>query len=758
MTLNRRYIRNIKHNLSFYICVTILTALVIVMYIGFTGAYDGEGRYLDSFYEDTNVEEAQFVTANPIYDKSINNLEEKYNVQLEKQTYADIDLTEENCDDRTGKDIAEDYTLRIFTPSKKIDTYKLLDGEDVTSDDEILLNPHLMDARGLQIGDFLDIDGRNYKIVGTMARPDYLAVYKNLSDNMFLFDTFGYAVVSESAFAQINDDTKTSYYTVIYDDKDQEKAFREEIHSEYYTLSYIPASTNVRIKVPQNEREQLKLYMNMIIPMLVVFVMVIIAIVLGRKIKSEARQIGVLSALGYGRTRLSLHYGLFGVIPGVIGAVIGAIAAAPCRDALATAIFEMKTEILPVDYSSETVQFVIICIVPIVAYGIVGLLTALRVLRFKTIDLLQGNGGTRKRRRLRMAKSNMKFTTKFKIRSILGNWSRSLVVIFGIAVGGILMVFCYVCIDSLDNYCDVSVNEVGDYEYEYFLSSIQTEKVDGAAEIMTGTFSVDGYTTNLTYMGMDNNEFMDLKSTSGDKLELTSGKTYISAMGAMIYGVGKGDELTFYDQASLSEYTVTIDDVVQNDSQSILYSSWNDACDLLDVPEGSYNAVMSDKELDYKESDYLYRITKSDLSDQIGQITVQMKSVLSVCIGFAVLIIVICVYLMVNMLISENASSISMLKVLGYDDRQISRMMISIYHILVPIGIVIGSVLGVVLCRVNFEASVSAYNTYIETVYTPLCFVKYFVCVLISYVISLWLLSRKVKKADMVESLKDNRE
>lgn len=163
MTLNRRYIRNIKHNLSFYICVTILTALVIVMYIGFTGAYDGEGRYLDSFYEDTNVEEAQFVTANPIYAKSINNLEEKYNVQLEKQTYADIDLTEENCDDRTGKDIAKDYTLRIFTPSKKIDTYKLLDGEDVTSDDEILLNPHLMDARGLQIGDFLDIDGRNYK-------------------------------------------------------------------------------------------------------------------------------------------------------------------------------------------------------------------------------------------------------------------------------------------------------------------------------------------------------------------------------------------------------------------------------------------------------------------------------------------------------------------------------------------------------------------------------------------------------------------
>lgn len=758
MTLNRRYIRNIKHNLSFYICVTILTALVIVMYISVTGAYNGEGRYLDSFYKDTNVEEAQFVTANPIDEKEMGELEEKYHVQLEKQTYADIDLTEENCDDRAGKDIAEDYTIRIFTPTEKIDTYKLLDGDDVAADDEILLNPHLLDARGLNIGDSLDIDGKSYRIVGTMARPDYLAVYKNMSDNMFLFDAFGYAVVSETAFEQINDDSKTSYYTVIYDDKDQEKTFREAVHSEYYTLSYIPASTNVRIKVPQNEREQLKLYMNVVIPMLVVFVMIIIAIVLGRKIKSEARQIGVLSALGYGRTRLSLHYGIFGVIPGAIGAVIGAIAAVPCRDAFAKTIFDLKTEILPVDYSSETVQFITICIIPVVAYGIVGLLTAFRVLRFKTIDLLQGNGGTRKCRRLRMAKSNMKFTTKFKIRSILGNWSRSLVVILGIAVGGILMVFCYACIDSLDNYCDVSVNEVGDYEYEYFLNSIQTEKVDGAAEIMTGTFSVDGYTTNLTFMGMDDNEYMDLKSMAGDKLELTSGKTYISAMGAVIYGVGKGDELTFYDQASLSEYTVTIDDVVQNDSQSILYSSWKDACDLLGVPEGSYNAVMSDKELDYKESDYLYRITKSDLSEQIGEVSEQMKSVLSLCILFAVLIIVICVYLMVNMLISENVSSISMLKVLGYDDRQINRMMISVYHILVPIGIVIGSVLGVVLCKANFEASVSTYNTYIETVYSPLCFVKYAVCVLISYVVSLWLLGRKVKRADMVESLKDNRE
>ena len=275
---------------------------------------------------------------------------------------------------------------------------------------------------------------------------------------------------------------------------------------------------------------------------------------------------------------------------------------------------------------------------------------------------------------------------------------------------------------------------------------------------MVGSFSVDGYVTNVIYMGMDDNEYMNLKSTTGEKLTLDSGKHYISAMGAMIYGIKKGDTLDFYDQASLKEYKIVIDDIVKNDSQSIVYGNWKDTCELLGVPEGSYNAVLSDKKLGYKESEYMYKITKEELSDQIGQVVISMKSLMAPCIILAMIIIIICVYLMVNMLVSENATSVSMLKVLGYDNRRINKMVINVYHFLVPVGILLGSVLGAVLCKANFEASTSAYNTYIETVYSPWNFVRYAVVVIVSYVVSLWILGRKVKGVDMVESLKDNRE
>lgn len=758
MTLNKRYLRNIKNNLSFYICIVILNIIIVVLYVALIGSYYGQRKYLKEFYNDTNVEDAQFVTVAPIDTADIEKLENEYNVELEPQYYADVNLTEADCDERVGSDIAEDYTIRIFKPSEKIDIYKVLDGRDVENDNEILLNPHLMDARKLEIGDSINIDGTDYEIVGTMARPDYLSVYKNMTDNLFLFDAFGYGIITDNAFARLDDDRKIIYYTVRYSEDSKEKEFREKIHEDHYTLSYTAASANVRIKVPLQETDQLSMYINQVMPMMIVFVMIIIAIILGRKIKQESRQIGVLSALGYSRGRLSMYYGMFGVIPGIVGVVLGMIVAVPSRTYLAKMIYESKTEILPVTYDVSIPTYVGILLIPVIAYWLVGVVTAFRVLRFKTVDLLHGNGSRKKHMRMRMAKSGMKFSTKFKIRSILGNWSRSLVVVFGIAVGGIMMVFCDMCITSMNHYCDKSVNEVGSYNYEYFLNSIHTEPVEDGTEIMVGSFSVDGYVTNVIYMGMDDNEYMNLKSTTGEKLTLDSGKHYISAMGAMIYGIKKGDTLDFYDQASLKEYKIVIDDIVKNDSQSIVYGNWKDTCELLGVPEGSYNAVLSDKKLGYKESEYMYKITKEELSDQIGQVVISMKSLMAPCIILAMIIIIICVYLMVNMLVSENATSVSMLKVLGYDNRRINKMVINVYHFLVPVGILLGSVLGAVLCKANFEASTSAYNTYIETVYSPWNFVRYAVVVIVSYVVSLWILGRKVKGVDMVESLKDNRE
>ena len=111
MTLSKRYKRNIKNNLSFYICVCILTILVVVLYLDFAAAAVKVGKDLDYFYDKYKVEHAQFTVEDEISDEDIDELEEKYDILLEKQRYIDFDL---------------DYEIRILSVPKKINLYSKL--------------------------------------------------------------------------------------------------------------------------------------------------------------------------------------------------------------------------------------------------------------------------------------------------------------------------------------------------------------------------------------------------------------------------------------------------------------------------------------------------------------------------------------------------------------------------------------------------------------------------------------------------------
>ena len=91
MTLRKRYIRNIKKNLSFYICTVLLTGFSVMLYLGFDAAAVKLLDDLNVFYSDYHVEDAQFTTLNKISDEDISELEEKYDITIERQTYIDIE-------------------------------------------------------------------------------------------------------------------------------------------------------------------------------------------------------------------------------------------------------------------------------------------------------------------------------------------------------------------------------------------------------------------------------------------------------------------------------------------------------------------------------------------------------------------------------------------------------------------------------------------------------------------------------------------
>lgn len=758
MTLNQRYKRNIRNHLSFYLCAGLLTMLAVLLYLLFSCGVDGQRIYVERFYRDCHLEDAQFTTDRALTDKDIANLEEKYGVTIEEQLYADYDVTE-------GE---KEFVLRVTREQKKVNGYEVSNGRDLESSSEVLLTSHIADAHRLINGESrLEIGGKTYLVTGQFERPDYMFCLQNTDDTFAVAETFGLALVTDQSFDEIPEDKIRSYYAVRYGENTDEDAFRAALYDGFGTNYYLKAQSNSRINTLTASLDSIDVYSGVILPIMVLFVVLMTAIVLGRKIRQEQKMLGVLQALGYKKSRLALHYSFFGVIPGLTGGLPGLAVALALKDEIMKVIF-YKTEPLPAVISLAPEKLVLAVVFPTAAYFLTVYFTAMRIMKGDVVGMIGGSSYRKDRSNIRMANSGLPFQTKFKIRQIFGNRGRSAVVVLGILIGGFVIVFCLACIDSMDAYVNKTVDTIGSFEYEYFLSGLKTDQAaeeeepisdaEDAVKILSASFEVAIKDDTMLLMGMDDDKYINTMLTTGENGDLADGGYYISSMGAMNYDVEKGDQLTFIAPASRETYTVTIDGVVENDSQCVLYTSREKACVLLGLPEGCYNVLMSDRKLDIDEKELSNTITKQYLADQIEAVMESMEKMMGIIDLFGAVICIAAVFLMVNMLISENTPSLSMLKVLGYHDKEINRMVISVYHALIPVGIVLSLAAGVAACKKNFEMSVSQYSTYIETTIYPKSVIEFILIIVISYALSLVILSRKVKKTGMVESLKDNRE
>ena len=90
MTLNKRYLRNIKENLSFYIASSVLTVVALLLFYLFYIAGSGIKKYGDEFFEKYNLEDATFTTYLEIPDEKNSDIENKYNVIFEKEHFVNI--------------------------------------------------------------------------------------------------------------------------------------------------------------------------------------------------------------------------------------------------------------------------------------------------------------------------------------------------------------------------------------------------------------------------------------------------------------------------------------------------------------------------------------------------------------------------------------------------------------------------------------------------------------------------------------------
>lgn len=742
MRINRRYKHNIKSNLSFYLAIILLTAISIFLFLSILTTGVGLDNYVTEFSKKYNIEDAQFMTLETIEKEDINQYEKDYDLTLEKTGYVDIE--------------EDGYTLRLLHNNAEIDKYEVYEGRDVAKDNEIVISKGFADAHALEIGDSIELANTNYIITGFFLRPDYINCLENLTDAYRNNDSFGLGVILSSEYEKIGEETE--YYTVVYGNRDKEISFRKMINDEYTILRYTDASINPRIEAVKTNPKTYMIMSYMMMCLMMIVISVLISTIISRRVKRESRIIGTLKALGYRKKELVFHYATLAFIAGIAGTVVGIIIAILGAQTMAE-YYAVDYEPMPIKYTVPVYGAIICIVIPTLFYVSATTLTVSKMLKKNAVDLLLDTKKKKKEIEIFSDNNKVKFRTKFILRNILGNKARTLVVLLGLTVGGYLMALGLTFFDSCDNFVANSINNIGSFQYRYFLNTYMTEKQEYGETYISITLQskdTDGQ-FNLNGLKQDSS-YIKLKDLNGEVINLEDDKYFLSEMAAKVYGISEGDDFVFYNPIDMKEYTIKISGIVDDCAEKVIYTTDDTVYKLFDLDENVYNVIMADKKLDIDDNIIMTINTKETIKDQIQSIVDDLNQIIIVIIALGIILCIITVYLTVNMIVEENADNISLLKIFGYKKKEISRMVLSVNHILVPISFVFSIPLAVAAGDLFYTMMIDSLSAYIEPIISWKSILICIVLVGASYWVSLCILRRKVLKVDMVQSLKSTRE
>ena len=604
------------------------------------------------------------------------------------------------------------------------------------------------------LGDQIRIGEEDYTVTGFFQRPDYLYMLENEDDSYKNISTFFLAYMSEKDFAELGE--TNCQYLVRYNGND-DADFRRAVNEKYHMYSYTAAEENQRIVMVRSQAEMFLIMSWMLLCILPLVAVALICIIINRKVKTEQQMIGTLSAMGYTRAQLAWHYAGFAAIPGIIGGVLTSV--------ITAAVVQPYGELGLTDYEPMRISCslswyvaVLGIVVPAVMYILAALLSVRRLLRQNTVLLLNGSAdeGRRKLRRV-LAGRKLSFRIKFAARSLIGSPARSFVVFLGIFLGSFIMLTGFSIYDSARHMADTVQEAADEYEYQYVLGELLYEDPYGGELILAAPVE-DEKGDALTVMGTDNEQsLLNLTDKEGQEISTKDGY-YITSLTAYLCGWETGDWVTLYNPLSLEQIHIRISGIVENDTAQIIYTSRANAAEMTGVDKNAGNMIISEERLDIPENIVESESRKSDLKEQVDTIIDQTSYMIDTMVGLGIVICIASVYVAVNMLVSENRRNISMLKVLGYQDRKIGRIVLGSNHVFLPLGILLSIPVAYAFCGLFFRMFADMMGMLVSPYLELESCILAAVLTAGSYLASMYFVQRKTRKVDAAECLKEQRE
>ena len=730
--------------------------LGVYVFTGFGAESFGFEETSSTYYGETNLADG-WIYASNIDDDFVNKVNDLSSTKDSERKLIVNSIADFDNDPDITLHFLEDNDISKFYLVKG-EKFNLSDGEGVW------LDIRFAEAKNLTVGDNISFTFEGItvekEIKGLGYSPEHL--YQTSDSSMIPdYDKMGFAYLSYEAFPV--SDVPYNVLLVKYDgnSSNYEKQLDDDLTRDY--SSFLPRAQHPSFAEFQDETEQHQMMTDVIPVIFIIISMLTLLTTMTRIINNQRMQIGVLKALGFKNRTIMFHYisyGFWMVLAGsILGLILGPLTLPPI-------MFEEMTDLYSIPYwlTGFNISFIVVTLLMVVLAALISYFACRNIVnespssairpkipKVSTSGFLEKLGIWKK----------FSFNVRWNYRDAKRNKFRALMSIVGVMACTLIIVASFGCMDGFDEMKEWEYTDINHYssklvlednitasQVDYIADDVGGEKLmESSIEIKSGDIKKSGVITVL-----DDNKLYTPTDDNKNPISISSNEVSISTKMAQLLGIGVGDTIKWHIMGSDKWISTKVDKIHSDPtSQGIIVSK-----EKLDDLGLNYTAtsVISSHGVDKNYSGVKTIFSMDSLTDSWDDMMESSMTIIYLLAAFASLLSVIVLYNLGLLSFTEIKREFATLKVLGFKSSQLRKLLLTQNLWFTTIGFVIGVPLGREVLQYLWGTMGDSFylkaNISLKTL---------IITFLITYVVSILvnlMFSGKIKKLNMVESLKDN--
>ncbi len=516
------------------------------------------------------------------------------------------------------------------------------------------------------------------------------------------------------------------------------------------------------------ELEQHKSFSYVFVVVFVGIAVLVIAISMKRMVEKQRTQIGTLNALGMKKYKVIFHYISFSLIVSVIGAAAGTAVGTIWLCPIMMNIFA-GWYIVPGLHSVFHPMYVLMSAVIVLVCVLAAYLSSRKLLKVKPAEALRPAPPKQGKRcvfeRLPFWKK-LSFNSQYNLRDISRAKLRSFMCVLGTAVGMLFMVYGAGCAEMVNQMIEMNFNKTAPADYQITLSSDAALKdVDALAEeldgetVMISSIEVSGTPNAVSsekekgsVTVIEDKGLYNILDLDNEITHLVSGSAGISRKFAESLGVTVGDKIYWHIYSENKWHEATVGLIYRSsETQGIAFLRE----DFEAVGEEYAPSLLMTNQIN-EETERKSFVTavhsKSELEDAYAASMEAVNVLVVMMIVFSAVMLIVVLYNSGVMSFGERVREFATLKVMGMQSSRIRGLLSAQNLWLSVIGIILGMPLGNVSLNAMQNSNGENFDYSLKLPFYDFIIAGIFVLV-VSVLVS-FMFSKRIRRLDMVESLK----